>query len=138
MEIGKLVLSDEAVNVIENGAWVRDLDGLPGVGLKVTGLQSKAARDLLHGLQTSARAANKGKPLTNDQNAAIMREVLGSVVLLDFDGLTNNGEPVKFDRETVKGWLTSRNGETLASYVLAAAQKVDADASAYVEQVVKN
>lgn len=138
MDIGKLVLTDTALNAIETGAWVDDFEDFPDIKLKVTGTQSKAARDLLSSLQEKQRISNKGKPLTADQLAAIMREVLAEVVLLDFAGFTSNGKPVKYDKTLAKEWITSRNGERFAGLVLRAAQQVDDRAEDFIKEAVKN
>lgn len=47
MDINNLVLTDDAVATIDNGAWVGDLAGAPGVKLKVRGWGSKSVQDFI-------------------------------------------------------------------------------------------
>lgn len=136
MDINNLVLSDAALSVIDDGAWVGDFKNAPGVRLKVRGFRSKEARKLMEQKQAAARS--KTEQLTEQQLAEIMQEVLAESVLLDWDGITDNGKPVSYDRDLATKWLTSRNGEAFAGLVLDAAQRIDRQASDYVDSVSKN
>lgn len=137
MDIKNLVLSDEALNLIDSGAWVGDLPGAPGLELKVRGLNSVSARAAFEAERVAARLDNDGEPLTEEQSAAVTNRVLGKVILLDWRGLTDNGEPVKYKKETAQKWINSRNGETLALLVLNAARKLDAQSYKFVEVITK-
>lgn len=138
MDINDLVLTDEALGVIDSGAWVGDLLEAPGLELKVCGLRSKDARRALEQKQAQARAKNRGKPLSDEQLAVCMRETLAEVVLKDWRGLSSGGEPVEYSREQAAKWLTSRNGERFAALVLQAAQQIDDQANSFVEAATKN
>lgn len=138
MDINQIVFSDEALQIIDHGTWVGDLPGLEGVRLKVCGMQSLDVRKALEAKQSKVRAKNGGAALTADQHAEITKEVLAEVVLKDWDGFTNNGEPLPYDKQLAKHWITKRNGEKLANVVLYASQKIDTDAQAFVEVVTKN
>lgn len=138
MDINDIILSDKALDLVDNGTWIGDLDELPGVELYVTGLQSDSAQKLMRSKQAAQRAKNRNKPLTDDQQTAIVREVLGEVVLNDWRGFTSNGKPLEFDRETVRKWLMLRNGEKLATAVLVAAQRVDQQAAELAKELSKN
>lgn len=138
MDINNLILTDEALNVIDNGAWFDDFEEAPGLRLKVRGLQSDASRDLLNQKQAQARAKNRNKPLTDKQLAHCTREVLHEVVLLDWDGLKDGDKPIKYSQELAKKWIMSRNGERFAGLVIHAAQQIDAQAGDFVEEVTKN
>lgn len=137
MDINDILVSDEALSVIDNGAWVSP-DDAPGLELKVTGLQSKEAQALMQSKQAVQRGKNRGKPLTTDQLAKITKEVLYESVLQDWRGLKADGMDLPYSRDLAKQWINSRNGERFTGMVLECAQKVDAEASDFFEEVVKN
>lgn len=138
MDINDLILSDEALAVIDRGTWVDVGDEAPGVKLLVVGLQSKEAKDAMRYKQEKARKMNRGKPLTDAQHSAITKEVLYEVILKDWDGLKQNGEPLAYSPELAKQWIGSRAGEKFALLVLTAANRLDDMANEYVEEVSKN
>lgn len=137
MDINDLIVSDDALKVIDEGTWVGDFDGAPGLELLVTGLTSKPARDFVQKRQQVLRGKNRGKPLTDEQLATISKDVLVEVVLKDWRGLKSNGQELKYSKDLAKQWINSRNGERFTSYVLDAAQRVDAEAADFVEEVTK-
>ena len=138
MDINQLILTDDAVNAIESGAWVGNLPGAPGVEVKVLGTTSAAYRKAIGAKMEAARKASKGAPLAQEQVTQMVREVFADVALIDWRGLEKDGKPFAFDREVARQWLTSRNGELFADLVATAAQRLDADANSYVETVTKN
>ena len=138
MEINELIVSDEALNVIDNGAWVGDLPGYEGCRIFVRGMQSEKAQKFVQARQAQLRSENDGEPLTQEQHLKISREVLGEVIITDWDGFTDKGKPAKFDKKQVAAWLASRNGEKLAGIVFYGANKIDRDAESFVESVTKN
>ncbi|WP_394065424.1 hypothetical protein [Alcaligenes sp. WGS1538] len=138
MDIKDLVLSDEALSVIDSGTWVGDLDGAPGVELLVCGIGSKDAQKTLNQKQAAMRLKNRGKPLNDEQLAKAMRETLAEVVLKGWRGLKDGGKDLPYSQELATKFITSRNGERFAGLVLQAAQRVDADASSFVEEATKN
>ena len=80
-----------------DGAWVGDLPGMGDVRLRV--------RPLTHPrvVRFSGRAfriAGAGKPLSADAEDTVERDVLASVVLTGWEGLTAKKKPLKFNRET--------------------------------------
>ena len=138
MDIKDIILTEKALNAIDSGVWIDDLIEAPGLRLLVTGLRSKEAQKAQEQKQAHLRLKNRGKPLTDAQLAKAMKEVLAEVVLKDWDGLYDNGQPVPYSKELATKLLTSRAGEGLASLVLAAAQKVDDQANDFAEEVKKN
>lgn len=137
MDLNELILSDAAVEGIETGAWVGNIPGMPDLRLKVLGTSAKAHVKAHQAKLEEARKKSR-KPLTDDQVATAVKEALAEVTLVDWDGITDNGKAVKFDRALAKKWLTSRNGKKLADAVFWCAQKLDEDATEYVETVTKN
>lgn len=138
MDINQLILSDAAIDALEGGAWVGELPGAPGVEVKVIGTTSAAYRKAIAAKIEALRKGSKGVPLDQDQVTACVREVFAEFALVDWRGLTKDGEPFLFDREVAKQWLTSVNGERFADLVAGAAQRLDADANSYAETVTKN
>lgn len=137
MDISKFVLSDDAIGVIDNGAWVDDLPGAEGVRLLVTGLaRNEAAQKAIRTAIESARLS--GKTITDDIRASAVRVVMADHVLKGWEGFTQDGKELKYDPSLAKKWLTSRNGEALAELVLAAASRVDNNSASFVEGVTKN
>lgn len=134
MDIKNFVLSDAELGAVETGAWVGDLAGAPGLRLKVRGMGSKEARKTMERKQAEARAGKKkGKELSNEEVAKCIRETLADAVLLDWDGLTNNGEPLRYDSALARQFITGRNGEAFADLVMAAAKSLDESPAEFIE-----
>lgn len=99
MEISDLRKRDTAFT---DGEWVGDLPGCGDMRVKVRALQSPQA---LSNWGRLARAASSDQreadgSLTPEAQAALDRQVLVESVLLDWDGLTDNGDPVPYSKET--------------------------------------
>lgn len=137
MEINQLVMSDEKVAVIEDGAWVDGFEEAPGVGFFVRGFSSDAVQQALATAQLEARQ-KAGRILTTEEMSAIAARVLAEVALLDWRGLTDEEVPVPFDRQLAVKWLTSRGGKRLAMLVFAASQRIDTDTEKFIDQASKN
>lgn len=137
MEINQLVMSDEKVAVIEDGAWVDGFEEAPGVGFFVRGFSSDAVQQALATAQLEARQ-KAGRILTTEEMSGIASRVLAEVALLDWRGLTDEEVPVPFDRQLAVKWLTSRGGKRLAMLVFAASQKIDTDTEKFIDQASKN
>jgi hypothetical protein len=137
MELNDVILSDEALNAIDNGIWIDDIEGFPGLKLMVVGISSKESQKALTQKQAAMRLKSRGKPLTPDQLAKCMRETLAEVVIKDWN-LKQAGNPVEFTRERAIEFIIPRNGDNLARAVLLAAQQVDDDASELIKEVSKN
>lgn len=138
MDIKNLVLTDEAMSVIESGAWVRNLPGAPGLGLFVTGTGAKAFQKAMMDKHGEFRRENKGEPVTDEQHTEATRHAMAHVGLKDWDGITDDGKPVPYTKEQAIQWLTSKNGERLMGLSIIAAQRIDADAQSFVETIAKN
>ena len=137
MEINQLVMSDEKVAVIEDGAWVDGFEEAPGVGFFVRGFSSDAVQQALATAQLEARQ-KAGRILTTEEMSAIATRVLAEVAILDWRGLTDEEVPVPFDRQLAVKWLTSRGGTRLAMLVFAASQRIDTDTEKFIDQASKN
>lgn len=138
MDINELILSDAELEVIDNGTWVGDFVEAPGLELLVCGLKSKEAQKALESKQARLRQKNRGRPLTNAQLAETMQETLAEVILKGWRGLKSNGEDFPYSKEQAANWIMSRKGDKFAGLVLQAAQRVDEQASDYVDAVKKS
>lgn len=137
MDISNFLKTDEQLRVIDEGTWVDDIEDAPGVSLKVTGWQSKKSQRLLESKKAALRKKGRGKALTSEQNMKCVQEVLAEVVLQDWEGFTDGGKDLQYNKELATKWLTSRTGEDFANLVLNAAMTVDANSSEFVEAVEK-
>lgn len=135
-----MVISSGEADVIDNGAWVGDIPGFPGVRVLVTGLTRNpdAQSEIRRRLEAVQKTNDKQAEPSDKQRADVIKTVLADVVLQDWDGFTDKGKKLKFSREKAKQWIESREGEMLAALVFAAASKIDEDASAFVGGVIKN
>lgn len=138
MEIGKLVLSTAALNVVDNGAWVGDLHEDKSFQLFVIGQGSEEAQKFIQAEQVAMRAKNEGAPLTAEDVKKLNLKLLGQVIIKDHRGLTSGGQPLKFDREQVAAWVASREGSDLANRIALASNRIDSDAESFVEAATKN
>lgn len=138
MDVSSLILSDEALGLIDGGTWVEVGEDAPGVAFLVTGLQADGAQKLMREKQAEARMKNRGKALSDEQLARCTKEVIAEFVLRDWRGLKSNGETLEYSPELARKWILSRGGERFTGLVLLAAQKLDSMANDFVEGVAKN
>lgn len=112
---------------IEAGQWVSDIPGMDDLRLRVRGLTSPTVSALRGRKQrkVSKNGRNSDGTIKSDIEMRIFGEVLFEVVLLEWDGLTDNGKPVPYDRELAKQWLTNPDYMPFADAVTWAAQLVD-------------
>jgi|SRR5690625_1541508 len=138
MDIKDLILSDEALAVVDAGTWVDMSDEAPGVELFVTGLRSAEARKALREKQAFARKKNRGKELSDEQHSEITKEVLCEHILKGWRGLKSDGKDLEYDPELARSFIMARNGERFSELVITAAQRLDEEANDFVEEVSKN
>lgn len=127
-------------SAIEAGKWI---DGIPGFGdvrLKVRGLSSRefdlARGKLLRALPRNERDRD-GTPLPDAATRCFALAIHESV-LLDWDGITDNGEAVPYGDALAKKWLTDPDYEPFRDAVTWAARVADNEAAASAEAVEKN
>lgn len=138
MDINKLVLSEEALRVVDEGAWVAIPVGGDIIEFKVTGLsRNQEAQDTIRNAMEQIRKDNKRAP-TEKEKESIVRRVLADIVLKDWRGITDNGEVLPYSKDLANKFLTERGGEQFASLVLDAATKVDNNAYDFIDEITKN
>lgn len=139
MDIKNFVVSEQALQAMDNGAWVADVDGAPGVRWLVRGLKSDAVRKAQEEKQAKVRASRKkGKDLTDEEKTQIFKEVLHEKVLLGWEGLTSGGEPLPYDAALAASFIMDRKGEKFTGFVIAAAQSLDESPDDFIEAAAKN
>lgn len=119
-----------------DGVWVGDLPGLGDVRLLVRPLGSpRVLRELGRQERRAGDDDRTDGRLTDDAAARIDREILSGAVLLGWENLTEDGEPVPFSRETALEFMAA---ELFESAVRVAAIKAGAKAAAKTEALEKN
>jgi len=112
---------------IAAGQWVGDIPGLGDVRLRVRGLSSPIVVQTRNRLERKVPRDQRERDgsLKADVALAVFGQVLHDVVLLDWDGLTDAGEPVPYDKGLAEQWLTDPDFAFFADAVVYAAQIVD-------------
>lgn len=113
--------------VINGGRWVdrTEIRELQDVRIKAKGLGSGEAREALDKLQRDGM----------DPNEAV-QQVINTICLIEIDGLTDEGKPVKVD--DVRDRLVDEVMEPLALLVVRAVGCVDATREAKAKALSKN
>ncbi|GGA64980.1 hypothetical protein [Pelagibacterium lentulum] len=110
-------------DAIENGEWVNDIPGLPGVSLKVRGDNSDAYQAELLRLGRDAPDEDRETDgaLTIEAALKFAPEAAHKALLLDWKGIERNGKAMKYDPETAKLWCTDPRFKHFRKGVLYAA-----------------
>jgi hypothetical protein len=131
LDLSKIKIDSAKIN---RGDWVGDLPhaGMEGLRLKVRGIASAAYREALakrgRAVPRSERHRDGTLPVALSDRVA--GEALCDAVLLDWDGLTEAGEPVAYDRDLALKLLTDPNFAPFRDAVVFAASIVAEEDSA--------
>ncbi|SFU38778.1 hypothetical protein SAMN02799631_00382 [Methylobacterium sp. 174MFSha1.1] len=110
---------------IENGGWMDDIPGLPGLRLKVRGVGSTAYRRLEARLIETVPRAERTRGIDRDTAEGIASRCLHEVALVDWAGLTGeDGELLRYDPETARMLLTDPLYQNFRLGVIWAAERV--------------
>lgn len=136
MDISNVLLNPEKV---EGGMWV-DAEDLEGVRFHVRGSFSSEYARTLGALQRAATDDDREADgsLKPEVSRRIMGEALATGLLIGWDGLEANGEPLEYTPELATRILSAPEGRRLAAAVLAAAAKVDREKSEAYEAILGN
>lgn len=110
----------------QDGQWVDDIPEMGQLRLKVRGDNSLKVVEIR---QRKMRAVPKnkrdraGNPIFSEL-IRVTAEILHEEILLDWDGLTNDGKPVKYDVELAREWLTNPEYQDFADAVAWASKVV--------------
>lgn len=139
MELNEILIPKKAVETIEEGHWVEDIIGAPGLKLKVRGLSARKVQNYRD--NKLRRVPRKDRDPQGNVKAEVLsritREVLADVVLLDWN-IKKGGKPVPFSRELAEQWLHDRTGDRLVGFVTDAALQVDDLQNETEELIEKN
>lgn len=125
---------------IAEGQWVESIPGMGDLRLKVRGSSATHVMAVRSSKQRNAPNEDRAPDgsLTVLANLRIETEVLHEAVLLDWDGLTDGGLPVKYDAALAKDWLTNPDFRDFADAVVWASGVVSRTTKAVKEKTAKN
>ena len=105
MDIGAI---KSASKDIDDGQWV-DSEAVPGVRLKVRGLTSAPAIKALGRAQRTApdEMRDEAGEITDAAQSQIDLDIIATVILLDWDGLTDNGKPVEYSEDVARDFVSA-------------------------------
>lgn len=137
MEISNFKRDTDA---IETGKWV---DGIPGMGelrLKVRGIGSRLYLSRVAALsrQRPREDRNADNSLKPDVAIEISGRAVYETILLDWDGLTDGGDPVKYSKDLALEWCTNPDYRPFLDAVFWAAQVVERGEASVREELAKN
>lgn len=93
---------------LSEGEWIDEIPELEGIRLKVRSTNYKPFR-----IATAGLARRSGKKLNTDEGVADFTVATGKPlaehILLDWDGLTENGKPLKYDAKKALAILTAED-----------------------------
>jgi hypothetical protein len=137
MEIGSLKRNSAAVS---SGQWIGDIPGMGDVQFKVRGFSSPMAIAYRSRKERSAPRSDRNRDgtLKPEASVRVISELLAEVVLLDWSGITDGGEPVLYSAELAMEWLTDPDMVFFADGVAWAAQVVDRGSAEMREDLEKN
>lgn len=112
---------------IETGEWVSEIPNMGDVRLRVRGMTSPTVIAIRSRKERKVSREDRDRDGNIKPEVAIrvFGEVLLEAVLIDWDGLTENGEPVPYSKERARAWLTDRAFLPFADAVTWAANYVD-------------
>lgn len=91
---------------LNEGEWIDDLPDMEGVRFKVRSTNYKPFR-----VATAGLARRSGKKLRTDEGivnfSVVGGKALAEHILLDWDGVTDGGKPVKYDAKRALAILTA-------------------------------
>jgi hypothetical protein len=126
--------------VIAAGQWVDSIPGLEDAALRVRGLTCPAARAFRAKKERAAPDSDREADgmLNTEALRRILCETLLEVVLIDWKGLTSDGKPLAYARETAEQFLLDPDFEEFADWVTWAAHNVDRNNTGVQAALEKN
>jgi len=125
---------------VAEGTWVTGLPGAGDLRLRVRGWNSPKAVALRSRLEREAPKSDRirGGGMKPTASTRIGSQVLAEVVLLDWDGMTNGGEPMPYDADLARQWLMDPDFRQFADLVYTAATWVDQGQAEAEEEIAGN
>lgn len=139
MDIKDILIPESAIEAIDEGQWVDDIIGAPGLKLKVRGFSSRKVQNFRDA--RLRRVPRKDRDQAGNVSPEVLREIsretIIEVVLLDWN-LKQNGQPIPCTKEMVRKLITPATGDRLVGYITDAAMLVDDLQNGPVEDIEKN
>lgn len=122
------------------GRWIGDIPGMENARLRVRGLSSEivVTRQAAKERKISKKGRNADGTLKPSVARQVLGEVLHEVVLLEWDGFSDGGQPVPYDPDLAAKWCTDPDYEIFADAVVYAARIVDRGMIETAEEVAGN
>ncbi|MES0071937.1 hypothetical protein [Mesorhizobium sp. M0058] len=113
--------------MVEGGKWVDEIPGMGNLRLRVRGMSSPTFAALRGRKQRKVPKSDREADgaIKTDVDMRLLGEALHEAVLLEWDGLTEDGKPVPFDKDLALTWLTDPDYMPFADAVVWAASFVD-------------
>lgn len=140
MDINEILIPQAAVEAIEDGVWIDDIIGAPGLKLKVRGLSSRKVQNYRDNRYRRVPRKDRDAQgnVKTEAVSQITRDTLSEMVLLDWEGIQQNGQAVPYSKELARKWLTDRTGDRFVGLVTDAALQVDDMQNDSAEELEKN
>lgn len=128
----------------EQGGWIKDIAGFPGMRLLVRGFESEAFKLALSRRQLAITNDDRedGKPGGRVKDKAtdrIFGLAMADAILLDWDGIEgDDGRPLAFSRGTAEFYLTDPDYRLFREAVAVAGSVVESETDARVEAALGN
>lgn len=125
---------------VESGMWVENIPSMGTLRLKVRGMGSAPYVNALSELQRAVdhSGRNPDGSIIASRILVMTGEAAYRALLLDWDGLTDDGKPVPYDAALAKRWLTEAEYQTFRDAVFWAANVVDNQRATATAALVKN
>lgn len=126
--------------LITEGQWIGDIPGMGDLRLRVRGASSPRVVAVRARKQRAVPRDERQRDgsLSIETTIRIETEVLHEAVLLEWDGLTDGGEPVKYDADQALEWLTNPDFRDFADAVVWASSVADRGVVDQKEKTTKN
>ena len=126
--------------LITEGQWIGDIPDMGDLILRVRGASSPVVVACRARKQRAVPRDERLRDgsLSIETQIRIETEVLHEAVLLEWGGLTDGGEPVKYDEELAREWLTNPDYRSFADAVVWASAVADRGVVDQKEKTAKN
>jgi hypothetical protein len=114
-------------NNVKAGQWIGDIPGMGDLRLRVRGLSTPTAVAYRSRLERAVPRNERDRDgsLKPEQMVEVFSKVMLEHILIDWDGITQNGKPVPYSKELATEWLTNPDFRPFADAVAWAAGVVD-------------
>ncbi len=128
----------------EQGGWVKDIAGFPGVRLLVRGFESEAFKLALSRRQLAVTNDDRedgkpGGPVKPKVTERLFGLAMADAILLDWSGIEGeDDQPIPYSRELAEQYLTDPDFRLFREAVALAGTLVESETDARVEAALGN